>query len=332
MLKKCGMFFLFLMIYINIFSIIENKDYDEDIIIPKHLEKGDTIGIIAPASYSKENAKYEIEYLINKGFKVVYGKSFYSKWYGFGGNDELRVQDINDMFRDDNIKAIFSIRGGYGTIRLVDKIDYNLIKKNPKIFLGYSDITTLLIAINEKTKLVTYHGPMSSNFKNIPEITEKSFEDVVINNKEINLLKYDDSYTIMKEGIGRGKITGGNLSLIVSTLGTEYEINTDNKILFLEETNEASYRIDRMLQQLKLAKKFDKLQGIIIGNFKNSARYDSDDMDIDEVFENNFKNLNIPIIKNFKSGHVRPFLTVPIGAIAKINTYNKEIIVEKLIN
>ena len=267
--------------------------------------------------------------MIEKGFNIVYGKSFGNSWYGFGATDDVRADDINKMFSNKDIKAIFAIRGGYGTIRIVDKLDYENIKKNPKIFMGYSDITTLLLAINEKTGLVTYHGPMTVNFKDIPIETENSFVDTIQNNKRINLLDYEKSYSIMKQGTAEGEIIGGNLSLIVASLGTKYEINTDNKILFLEETNEATYRIDRMLQQLKLAGKLDKIKGVILGDFKNAKRAEKDDMSLDDVFFETFKNMNIPIIKNFKSGHVRPFITVPIGAITKINTFKDEIIIEQ---
>lgn len=312
-------------------SVIEKKSQEKkkEIIIPEHLKPGDTIGIIAPANYSNDSSKYEIDYLIEKGFNIVYGKSFGNSWYGFGATDDVRADDINKMFSNKDIKAIFAIRGGYGTIRIVDKLDYENIKKNPKIFMGYSDITTLLLAINEKTGLVTYHGPMTVNFKDIPIETENSFVDTIQNNKRINLLDYEKSYSIMKQGTAEGEIIGGNLSLIVASLGTKYEINTDNKILFLEETNEATYRIDRMLQQLKLAGKLDKIKGIILGNFKNAKRAEKDDMSLDDVFWETFKDMNIPIIKNFKSGHVRPFITVPIGVIGKINTFKDEIIIEQ---
>lgn len=301
---------------------------ENGIIIPEGLKPGDTIGIIAPANYTGDSAQNEIDYLTGKGFKIAYGQSYYSKWYGFGGTDDARADDINRMFADPNIKAIFAIRGGYGGIRFVDKLNYDTIKKNPKIFSGYSDITTLLLAINEKTGLVTYHGPMSSNFRNIPEETESSFNRTLLSNGKINLLEFDNTYTIMKSGRGEGRITGGNLSLIVASLGTPYEINTDGKILFIEETGEASYRVDRMFQQLKLAGKFKNLKGIILGDFRGAKKQDPTDMTLEEVFYDNFGRMNIPIIKDFKSGHVRPFITVPIGVNAKIDTYKREIIID----
>ena len=233
------------------------------------------------------------------------------------------------MFANPRINAIFAIRGGYGSIRFIDKLNYDVIRKNPKIISGFSDITTLLLAINEKTGLVTFHGPMADNLKEIPVTTENSFDKAFMSNSSYNLLDFDNSYTIMKNGRGSGRITGGNLSLVVATLGTDYEINTDGKILFLEEVNEDSYRVDRMLQQLRLAGKFKNLKGIIIGDFRNPKKADPTDMSIDEVFYDNFGKLNVPIIKGLKSGHVRPFITIPIGANVKIDTYRREAIIEK---
>ena len=312
-----------------LFSLCAFAVGNNEIIIPKGLKPGDTIGLVAPANYKGDNAMYEVEYLRNRGFNVVFGKSFDSKWYGFGGSDELRAKDINNMFANPRINAIFAIRGGYGSIRFIDKLNYDVIRKNPKIISGFSDITTLLLAINEKTGLVTFHGPMADNLKEIPVTTENSFDKAFMSNSSYNLLDFDNSYTIMKNGRGSGRITGGNLSLVVATLGTDYEINTDGKILFLEEVNEDSYRVDRMLQQLRLAGKFKNLKGIIIGDFRNPKKADPTDMSIDEVFYDNFGKLNVPIIKGLKSGHVRPFITIPIGANVKIDTYRREAIIEK---
>ena len=326
-IKKMILVVILLIIY-NV-AISESKT---EIITPKALEYGDTVGIIAPANYTPKDAEYMISYLESKGYKIVYGKSYYSKWYNFGGTDDIRAEDINDFFKNKDIKAIFSIRGGYGTIIILNKLDYKIIKENPKIFSGFSDITTLLVAINEKTGLVTYHGPMSSNFKDMPAETENSLLDAYTKpQKEYNILSYDNDYSIVKSGTAKGQITGGNLSLLVASLGTEYEINTDGKILFIEEIGEYTYRIDRMLQQLRLAGKLKNIKGIIIGDFNRVNKEAIEDMSLDQVFEENFKDLNVPIIKGVNSGHVRPFITIPIGSIATINTSKNEIIVKNIV-
>ena len=174
-------------------QITKNNTVNE-IIIPKGLKPGDTIGLIAPANYTNENTNAEVEYLTSRGFNVVYGQSFYSRWYGFGGTDNIRAKDINDMFANPNIDAIFAVRGGYGGIRIIDKLKYDVIKKNPKIISGFSDNTTLLLAINEKTGLVTFHGPMADNLKNIPTVTENAFNKAFTSNESYNLLGFDDTY------------------------------------------------------------------------------------------------------------------------------------------
>lgn len=294
----------------------------DKLIKPKALKYGDTVGLVAPANYSGASATTMINDLEARGFKVILGDSFYQKWYNFGGSDEVRANDINDMFKNKEVKAIFSVRGGYGSIRLLDKIDFDIIKKNPKIFVGYSDITTLLMAINQETNLVTYHGPMSSNFTNFDDITRTSFFDTIMNNKDsYELTGYPGAdLKVIKSGKAEGEITGGNLSLIIASLGTKYEIDTKGKILFIEEVGEYTYRIDRMFQQLKLAGKFDDASGIILGSFTKANQEASQDMPLEEVFYDSFKNLKKPVVSNFSSGHMRPFVTIPIGAKGRIDT------------
>lgn len=289
---------------------------------PKALEYGDTIGLIAPANYSGASATAMINDLEARGFKVLLGDSFYQKWYNFGGSDETRANDINNMFKNKEVKAIFSVRGGYGSIRLLDKIDFEIIKKNPKIFVGYSDITTLLMAINQETDLITYHGPMSSNFTNFDDVTRISFFDTIMNNKNsYELTGYTGAnLKVISSGKAEGEIIGGNLSLIVASLGTKHEIDTKGKILFIEEVGEHTYRIDRMFQQLKLAGKFNDANGIILGSFTKANQESSQDMTLEEVFNDSFKNLRKPVVSNFSSGHMRPFVTIPIGVKGKIDT------------
>ena len=273
---------------------------------PQALKYGDTIGIIAPANYSGASADTMVKDLEARGFKVVLGDSFYSKWYNFGGSDEIRAKDINNMFKNKEVKAIFCVRGGYGSIRLLDLIDFDTIRKNPKIFVGYSDITTLLMAISQKTGLVTFHGPMSSNYTNFDDITRISYLGADLR--------------VISSGKAEGEIVGGNLSLIVASLGTKYEIDTKGKILFIEEVGEYTYRVDRMFQQLKLAGKFDDASGIILGSFTKANQEAPEDMPLQEVFYDSFGSLKKPVVSNFSSGHMRPFITVPIGAKAKMNT------------
>ena len=188
--------------------------------------------------------------------------------------------------------------------------------------MGYSDITTLLLAITQKTDLVTFHGPMSSNYKNFDDITNTSFFNTIMNNKtSYELSDYSGSaLRTVREGKAEGEIVGGNLSLIVASLGTKYEIDTKGKILFIEEVGEYTYRIDRMFQQLKLAGKFDDASGIILGNFNKANKEAPEDMSLEDIFDDSFGKLKKPVISGFSSGHVRPLITLPIGARAKIDT------------
>ncbi|MEG0135264.1 MAG: LD-carboxypeptidase [Cetobacterium sp.] len=303
----------------------------------KKLSYGDTIGIIAPASFADikklNSAKKNLEEL---GFKVEVGESTKSKWFTFSGTDEIRANDINKFFNNPKIDAIITMRGGYGSIKLLDKIDYEIIKNNPKIFVGYSDITTLHTAIFNKTGLLTFHGPMAtSNFsKEINEFTLKSFLQTLMHPKEEFYLKNPtgEELIVISEGKNSGKIIGGNLITLISNIGTEYDFDYNDKILFIEDIGEVTYKVDRALAQLKNIGVFSKVNGIIIGDFNDCKKDCEDSLTLFETFQHYFANLNIPVICNLKSGHCEPMVTLPLGANCEIDTYNKTIkILEKVV-
>jgi muramoyltetrapeptide carboxypeptidase len=209
----------------------------------KALKKGDTIGIVSPASPAPyEDIKKAIENLTVMGYNIIEGKSIYDKLGYLAGDDTSRATDINDFFEDKRVDAIFCVRGGYGSPRILDKIDYRNIKKNSKIFMGFSDITALNIAIYQKTGLRTFHGPMvTSNFINgLDELSRISMEKALKCKKSIGLIEYPEADTIKRIVGGRasGKLVGGNLALITALMGTPYEIDTKGKLLFLEEIEE----------------------------------------------------------------------------------------------
>ena len=302
----------------------------------KRLKKGDTLGIIAPASFtSKENLESAKNNLEQIGFKVVLGESTESKWYSYAGTEEVRVRDINNFFADSNIDGIICMRGGYGCNRLVEMIDYSIIEKNPKVFIGYSDITTLHMAIFQKTGLVTFHGPMAvSNFSGkYNEDTYKNFEEVLMNdNDELLLKNFSKELKVLCTGTGEGEIVGGNLATLIASLGTDYDVDYNGKILFLEEIGEKTYKIDRMLNQLKKFKVFEKINGIILGDFKNCPADSENDMSLMEVFKDYFSDFKIPVVYDFETGHSEPMLTLPLGAKAKIDTAAREVrILEKVV-
>ena len=303
----------------------------------KKLKKGDTIGIIAPAScttYEKVlEAKKNIE---DMGYQVILGECTKKQWYSYAGTDEERAEEINSFFADKSIDAIICMRGGYGCNRLIELLDFEVIKRNPKIFVGYSDITTLHIALNEKANLITFHGPMAvSNFTgNYNRDTYENFIEILSNSRDKQSIKnITKELKVLNEGRAKGKLVGGNLATLIATLGTEYDLDYNGKILFLEDIGEKTYKIDRFLNQLKNHGVFEKIEGLVLGDFKNCTQDSEKDMTLLEVFQNYFKELKKPVIYNFESGHSEPMLTLPLGAICEIDTYNKELkVLERVVS
>ncbi len=294
---------------------------------PKKLLKGDLIGIISPASSPDDLTKINkgVEYLESLGYKAAVGKNV-GKTNGYlAGTNAERIEDLHSMFSNKEVKAVFTVRGGYGSIRLLDKIDYDLIRKNPKIFVGYSDINALQLAFLKQCGLVTFSGPMVAvDFHNeVSPFTEENFWKMITSDKKIGKLHNpnEERFFHLTEGKGEGKIIGGNLTIISSMMGTEYLPEFDKSILLLEDINEPPYKVDRMLNQLKLAKVFRKLKGIILGRFVNC--YEPDEMKnsltLNEVIEEYFHSLKIPVIYNFKHGHIKDNLTIPLGLNASVN-------------
>lgn len=308
-------------------------------IYPRKLNKGDTIGIIAPSSpyraLCKESLNYELDNIKktieNFGYKVKMGRTCYLSYKGYlAGTDEDRVKDIEIMFEDKTIDAILCLKGGYGTPRILDKINYDIIKNNPKIFIGYSDITALHIAFNQICNLVTFHGIMAATVSNWDEFTYNSFMDILDMKENLELKNPEDEelYTLVK-GSANGIIIGGNLSLIASTIGTSYEINVKDKILFIEEIGESIYKIDRMLTQLELAGKFNDCKGIIFGDFEDCNKEREEDYDLYDLLLNKIKKYNKPCIYNLQSGHCKPMISMPLGVNCELDATNKKIILAK---
>ncbi|MCH1959362.1 S66 peptidase family protein [Romboutsia hominis] len=304
-------------------------------IFPEKLKKGDTIGVIAPASPSKSKTKklltYELEKIeqeLNKlGYKVKFGKTCYLRYKGYlAGEDEFRVKDIENMFLDKDVNGILCLRGGYGTLRIIDKINYNIIKENPKVFIGYSDITALHIAFNQIANLVTYHGIMGLNFLHYDKYTFDSFSNILSMEDEIIIKNPEDEelHTLV-QGKANGITVGGNLAVIISTLGTRYEIDTKNKILFIEEIGENMYKIDRMLTQLELSNKLNDCCGIIFGDFKKCRKDNEDDYDLYELLFEKIKKYNKPCLCNLKVGHYTSSNSILLGGNCCLDATNKSI-------
>lgn len=299
------------------------------------LQKGDTIGLISPGSYlSDEGLAKAIEMIEGLGFKTKLSTNIRAK-YGFvAGTDEQRLADIHQMYADKTVKAIWCIRGGYGTTRLLPYLDYKLIKKNPKILIGYSDITALLNAIYCETGIIGLHGPVGAS--DMPPYTQTHLEAMitgqqnqfVIEPASENLANEDNAYSIttIHPGVAQGKLIGGNLSLLSAMCGTDHEPNFSKKIVFIEDVGEKPYRIDRMLTQLRQSKTFKKAAGIALGIFADcEAPANSDSLSLQQTLEDRLADLNIPTIYGLSFGHISHQCTLPIGVEAVLDTHKKTI-------
>ncbi len=297
------------------------------ILKPKRLKSGDLIGVISPASSPDDLIKIEngVKYLEKLGYRVLIGKNV-GKFNGYlAGTDQERVDDLHDMFKNKNVKAVFCVRGGFGSTRLLDKIDYKIIANNPKIFVGYSDINALQMAFYSKCGLITFGGPMVAvDFANeISPFTEEAFWRVLTSNTKIGRVQNPnkEKYFILNKGKAEGRILGGNLSIINSLIGTEYLPKLKDSILLLEEINEEPYRIDRMLNHLRLLKIFKSIRGLILGDFVKCVEFDSEKrtLSLNEVITDYFEGLKMPVIYNFRHGHLHEKVTIPFGVRATLN-------------
>ncbi|MCJ8007777.1 muramoyltetrapeptide carboxypeptidase [Lederbergia wuyishanensis] len=294
----------------------------------KPLIKGDTIGLTAPAGpVDSEKLQVAISRINEMGFNVEVGKTCYEKYGGYlAGTPENRAKELNAMFMNKGISAIFCLRGGYGSMHLLPLLNYEAIAMNPKLFVGYSDITALHIVLQQKCHLPTIHGPMpASDLVNANDFTIQSLKNVLLQYPFKGKVKNPDNERIgcLVPGTASGMLIGGNLSVLVSTLGTPYEIDTKGKILFLEDIGEEPYRIDRMLTQLALAGKFSESAGIVLGTWTEctSERY-SDGFKVEDLFGKIIAPIGKPTIFNVKAGHGNPTLALPLGLTAYMDAEN----------
>lgn len=297
---------------------------------PPRLRRGDTIGVIAPASAPTDFLTIDngIKYLEGLGCRVKLGEHAKrpEQLRGYlAGTDEQRASDINDMFADPQVNAIFSVRGGYGTPRLLHLVNYNLIKRHPKIFVGYSDLTALQLAIFRKTGLVTFSGPMVAveMRSGMDPFTEEHFWRILSSPKKTGKLgnPHNEPLKMLAKGDTTSLLLGGNLSLINTLVGTKYLPNFSKSILFIEEVEEEPYRVDRILAHLQLAGILTKISGLVIGSMTDCVPKDKEkpSLTIEEVINDYVARLDIPVVSNLAYGHVPRKLTVPIGIKARLN-------------
>ena len=314
-----------------------SSDLSSSIQKPSALLVGDTVAFCAPSGFldsvRMSLAKTRLE---EKGFYIVQEQSLFRRWGYLAGTDEQRANELMNYFRDKSVKAIFPGTGGYGSTRILGMLDYNIIKDNPKIFIGFSDITALHVAFNQLGDLITFHTPNPmyglGSEKGLDPISELYFWSLIMNsddyNYEIPFDLYGDSLKVqtMVPGVASGKLVGGNLSLLCSTMGSDYEIQTGGSILFIEDVGEAPYRVDRYLRELKLAGKLDVVNGIIIGRFSRRESENPDkpsDFKMSQVFQQYFSELNVPVIFDFPAGHGSKNISLPLGGNVLIDTKNE---------
>ncbi|MGD9568829.1 MAG: LD-carboxypeptidase [Sedimentibacter sp.] len=302
---------------------------------PKALKDGDKVAVVAPSSASDlQSVEKGEQKLKAMGLNPVMFPTCYTNYGHLSAPDIERARDINDAFKDESIKGIICLRGGYGSPRILNMLDYEMIAANSKVFVGFSDITALHIAFNQICCMTTFHGPMAtSNFAkfnndavDFEPYTYESIRKSIFTNESLgeHINPKDEPLTSFYGGTAEGNLIGGNLTLLVSTMGSKYELDTRNKILFIEEINEPIYKIDRMLNTLALAGKFEQCAGVVFGTFVGCEReqkaYEGGlDLTLEEVINNTVVPFKKPIICNFKAGHSFPQPTLPLGTKVKID-------------
>ena len=316
---------------------------ERKLIRPKALRPGDTVGLITPSSYVSDPDRLALAERTARYFGLVpkFGKNVRRRDGYLGGGIEDRVEDLHAMFRDPEVKAVFAIRGGYGAAQLLDAIDYDLIRSHPKIFLGYSDITALHLAIQKRAGLVTFHGPIT--LSRFTPYTQTYFRKAlfeteplgrITNPPDSDPLRPAHILRTVRPGRARGPLMGGNLTLISTTMGTPYEIETSGRILFLEDVDEQPYSIDRMLTQLRLAGKLSGAAGIIFGECQDCRPRDfkpsyESTLSVGEVVDQILGRLRIPVLSGLTIGHTDDQLTLPLGVMAELDAEKGELVIEE---
>lgn len=301
-------------------------------IIPKALKAGSKIAITAPASpTSPGEIQSTVKFFKKNACTIELGKTirnYVTKNRYFSAPDEERASEFMSFASRDDIDCIICGRGGYGVMRILNMLDYNIIAKHPKIIMGFSDITALINAISQRSNLVTYHGPVAT--VNINNTSSENIKKLLFSKDKYKPINIPiPNLQVLNTGICEGEIVGGNLSIIASTIGTDFEIDTKDKILFLEEVSEQAYKIDKMLTQLSLAGKLNDIKGVAFGYIKNLDTkrnfFPGLQFTVRQVIENRFKPLGIPIALNLPFGHNDNNMILPIGIKCKLDLKQKSL-------
>lgn len=294
-------------------------------ILPGRLKKGDLIGLVTPgSSVSEEELNNCILKLEEMGFRTTYNDSVLSEYGYFAGKDQERAEELMEMFSREDVDAIWCVRGGYGSVRTLDLLDYELIKKNPKIFIGYSDISALITAIYQETGLITFHGPVGTSDFN--RFSVKSMKKVLMEGDTSYKYPYKrdkgtrdnpeyDRYTI-NGGSAEGLLIGGNISVLDSMIGTRFEPDFKNKIAYLEDIGEKTYRIDKMVFHLLSGTNLNQAAGIVMGVFEECNINEEPRLSLKEALDDLLKPLGIPVSYGLSFGHIKRMVTIPTGVRA----------------
>ncbi|MDX1982224.1 MAG: LD-carboxypeptidase [Bryobacteraceae bacterium] len=320
-----------------------NAEAAQGLIHPRPLRDGDTVGLITPSAYVASpdliaTAERTVKFF---GWQPKFGRNVRAKDGYVGGTVEQRLADLHDMFRDPEVKGVFCIRGGFGAAHLLAGIDYDLIRRNPKIFLGYSDITALHLAIHRMTGLVTFHGPVVlSGFSQYTRghfrraMSEAKPLGLLANPVESDALRPAHTVRTIRPGKARGQLVGGNLTLISTTIGSPYEIDTRGRILFLEDVDEQPYSIDRLLTHLKLAGKLDAAAGIVFGECSDCRPREfrpsfESTFSLGEVVDRILGKLRVPVLSGLTIGHTSDQLTLPLGVMTTLDADRGTLTIEE---
>ena len=281
---------------------------------PPRLKPGDTIGIVAPASpFDQKIFTQGLHVLQSMGFRTRVPDEIFEKNGYLAGSDEHRAGLVMRLFEDQSVNALVCAKGGFGSLRILPLLDFDIIRKNPKVFVGHSDITALLVTITVKSGLVSFHGPLVTTLANAPEATCSKLLAAISSNSIVELKPARG--IALKTGSARGPVIGGNLTTLCHMLATPFAPRFENRILILEDRGEAHYRIDRMLFQMKLAGCFKGIAGLVLGSFEDCGSPDG----VFKIFEEHFKDIPAPILAGFDVGHGPQNMTVPFGLDATLD-------------
>lgn len=292
------------------------------------LRPGDLVGVVAPSGPVPDEALAAgVKLLEGWGFRVHVAPSVLARRGYLAGSDEARARDFNDLWANPDVAGILCARGGYGAMRILDRIDWSMVRERPKFFCGFSDITALHLALEQRAGLVTFHGPMVAAFGAGEAYNEAELRRAITERRPLGTIPWPEAGEgapvplTVRPGVAEGRLIGGNLTLLCALMGTPWEPNLAGRLLMIEEVDEAPYRVDRMLQQLLLAGKLQQVKGVIFGDSPSCLRgpEGKPSLSLLEVLEDLLGPLGVPVLYGFPSGHTGYRATLPLGVEARLD-------------